>query len=91
MNDIVEHANHVFSGKYLTDNLAIYSLIHAIDVLEVFQELFGDITQFDQEMDELHLLKKQFTDMESYLLSSSVSIDSTYGETEELLVPDYEL
>lgn len=91
INDIVEHANNVFSRKYLTDNLAIYSSIHAIDVLEVFQELFGDITQFDQEMDELHLLKKQFTDMESYLLSSSVSIDSSYGETEELLVPDYEL
>lgn len=91
INDTVEHANHVFSRKYLTDNLAIYSLIHAIDVLEVFQELFGDITQFDQEMDELHLLNKQFTDMESYLLSSSVSIDSSYGVTEELLVPDYEL
>ena len=91
INDIVEHANHVFSGKYLTNNLAMYSSIHAIDVLEVFQELFGDITQFDQEMDELHLLKKQFTDMESYLLSSSVSVDSSYGETEELLVPDYEL
>ena len=91
INDIVDHANHVFSGKYLTDNLAMYSSIHAIDVLEVFQELFGDITQFDQEMDELHLLKKQFTDMESYLLSSSVSIDSSCGETEELVVPHYEL
>ena len=45
----------------------MYSSIHAIDVLEVFQELFGDITQFDQEMNELYLLKKQFTDMESYL------------------------
>ena len=90
INDIVEHANHVFSGKYLTNNLAMYSSIHAIDVLEVFQEIFGDITQFDQEMDELHL-KKQFTDKESYLLSSSVSVDSSYGETEELLVPDYEL
>ena len=57
INDFVDHVNHVFSGKYLTDNLAMYSSIHAIDVLEVFQELFGDITQFDQEMDELHLLK----------------------------------
>ena len=91
INDIVDHPNHVFSGKYLTDNLAMYSLIHAIDVLEVFQELFGDITQFHQEMDELHLLRKQLTDMESYLLSSSVSVDSSYGETEELVVPDYEL
>lgn len=91
INDIVDHANHVFSGKYLTDNLAMYSSIHAIDVLEVFQELFGDITQFDQEMDERHSLKKQFTHIESYLLSSSVSFDSGYGETEESLVPDYEL
>ena len=65
INDIVDHANHVFSGKYLTDNLAMYLSIHAIDVLEVFQELFGDIPQFDQEMDELHLLRKQLTDMES--------------------------
>lgn len=91
INDIVDHANHVFSGKYLIDNLAMYSSIHAIDVLEVFQELFGDIPQFDQEMDELHLLRKQLTDMESYLLSSSVSVDSSFGETEELVVPDYEL
>ena len=42
-------------------------------------------------MDELHLLRKQLTDMESYLLSSSVSFDSSFGETEELVVPDYEL
>lgn len=69
----------------------MYSSIHAIDVLEVFQELFGDIPQFDQEMDELHLLRKQLTVMESYLLSSSVSVDSSFGETEELVVPDYEL
>lgn len=95
INDIIEHANHIFSGKYLTDNLAIYSSVHAIDVLEIFQELFDDIDYFEQEMDELHMLKKQFTEMENYLLSSSVSSGVADGEADgaadEFVVLDYEL
>ena len=77
IDDTVEHSNHIFSGKYLTDNLAIYSSIDAIDVLKVLQELFDDINHFDQEMDELNVLKKQFTDMENYLISSGVFCDPT--------------
>lgn len=95
INDIIEHANHIFSGKYLTDNLAMYSSVHAIDVLEIFQELFDDIDYFEQEMDELHMLKKQFTEMENYLLSSSVSSGVADGEADgaadEFVVLDYEL
>ena len=56
IDDTVEHSNHIFSGKYFTDNLAIYSSIDAIDVLKVLQELFDDINHFDQEMDELNLM-----------------------------------
>ncbi|XP_078353782.1 ATP-dependent DNA helicase RecQ-like [Oculina patagonica] len=91
INDIVDHAKNIFSGKYLTDNLAMYSSIHAIDVLEILQELFEDISQFEQEMDELHLLKNQFSEMENYLLASSMSSDSNFDTTAEFVVPEYEL
>ena len=91
IDDIAEHSNHIFSGKYLTDNLATYSSIHALDVLEVFQELFDDIDHFEQEMDELHMLKKQFTDIESYLISSSLFCEPTTSEMEDFVVADYDL
>ena len=88
---IVDHAEHIFSGKYLTDNLAIYSSIHAIDVLEIFQELFDDIDDFENEMDELHLLKKHYTEMEIYLLSSAMSTDTVDDSVDELEVLQHNL
>ena len=91
VNDIVDHAEHIFSGKYLTDNLAIYSSIHAIDVLEIFQELFEDIDDFEHKMDELHLLNKQFTKMENYLISSSMSVDTADVAMDDLVVPQYDV
>ena len=84
--DIVSHAEHIFSGKYLTENLAIYSTIHAIDVLEIIQELFGDIADFDSEMDELHLLRKHINEIEYYLVSNSTSGDTAHAIVEELPV-----
>ena len=86
INDIVSHAEHIFCGKYLTENLAIYSTIHAIDVLEIIQELFGDIADFDSEMDELHLLRKHFNEIEYYLVSNSTSGDTAHAIVEELPV-----
>ena len=86
INDIVSHAEHIFSGKYLTENLAIYSTIHAIDVLEIIQELFGDIADFDSEMDELHLLRKHINEIEYYLVSNSTSGDTAHAIVEELPV-----
>lgn len=72
----------------------MYSSIHAIDVLEIFQELFEDIEDFENEMDELHLLKKQFTEMERCLISSSntcMSSDNTDDLMNELVVAQYDL
>ena len=86
INDIVNHAEYIFSGKYLTENLAIYSTIHAIDVLEIIQELFGDIADFQSEMDELHLLRKHFNEIECYLVSNSNSGDTAHAIVEELPV-----
>lgn len=94
VDDILEHSERIFSGKYLTVNLAMYSSIHAIDVLEIFQELFEDIEDFENEMDELHLLKKQFTEMERCLISSSntcMSSDNTDDLMNELVVAQYDL
>ena len=88
INDIVNQAEHIFSGKYLVENLAIYSTIHAIDVLEIIQELFGDIADFDSEMDELHLLRKHFNEIEYYLVSNSTSGDTAHAIVEELPVAD---
>ena len=86
INDIVSHAEHIFCGKYLTENLAIYSTIHAIDVLEIIQELFGDIADFDSEMDELHLLRKHFNEIEYYLVSNFTSGNTAHAIVEELPV-----
>lgn len=86
INDIVCHAEHIFSGKYLTEDLAIYSTIHAIDVLEIIQELFGDIADFDSEMDELYLPRKHFNEIEYYLVSNSISGDTAHAIVEELPV-----
>ena len=91
-DDIIEYAKQVFSGKCLADNLAMYSSLHVIDVLEIFQELFEDINDFEQEMDELHLLKKQFCIVENqYLISSSISVEFADVESDELVIPENDL
>lgn len=91
-DDIIEYAKQVFSGKCLADNLAMYSSLHVIDVLEIFQELLEDINDFEQEMDELHLLKKQFCIVENqYLISSSISVEFADVESDELVFPQNDL
>ena len=43
VDDIVKNATRIFTFGYLQQNFSIYSTKHAMDVLEVFQELFEDI------------------------------------------------
>ena len=43
VDDIVKNATRIFTFGYLQQNFSIYSTKHAMDVLEVDQELFEDI------------------------------------------------
>ena len=43
VDDIVTNATRIFTFGYLQQNFSIYSTKHAMDVLEVVQELFEDI------------------------------------------------
>ena len=92
IDDLVLHAKSIFSGTYLTENLAIYSSRHAIDILEIFQEIFGDIQHFEKEMDELHLINKTYSESESYLLAKSS--DNIYeGDVVSSIIhlPEYDI
>ena len=55
-------------------------------MLEIIQERLGDITEFDSEIDELHLLRKHFNEMEYYLVSNSTSGDTAHAIVEKLPV-----
>ena len=89
IEDIVDQAHHIFSADYLTENLAIYSSRQVIDILEIFQELFDDIEQYEQEMEILHLVNNELCQTEGYLLAKSMS-ELGCDEIEDLQLPEFD-
>jgi len=43
--DIVERCSEIFSIGDLTSSFPVFSVSHVIKILEVFQEIFGDIAE----------------------------------------------
>lgn len=63
-----------------------------MDILEIFQEIFHDIENFEEEMDVLNLVNKTISESESYLLAEACHTNDT-GEDQDTLkdLPEYEL
>ena len=95
VDDIVKNAASIFTFEYLQQNFSIYSTHHIMDVLEVLQELFEDIPDYEQQMEVLDLLKSEVTRAEGYLQTmelvacfhSGVSDDSD----DEFLLSEFDL
>lgn len=95
VDDILKNAASIFTFEYLQQNFSIYSTHHIMDVLEVLQELFEDIPDYEQQMEVLDLLKSEVTRAEGYLqamelvacLHSGVSDDSD----NEFLLSEFDL
>ena len=87
----MKNAASIFTFEYLQQNVSIYSTHCMMDVLEVLQELFKDIPDYEQQMKVLDLLESEVTCAEGYLqavelvacLHSGASI-SDDGENEFL-------
>ena len=73
VDDIVKASSNIFSFEYLQQNFSIYSTQHAMDVLEIFQELFEDIPDFAQQMEVLGLLNSEVTQAEKHIQTMELS------------------
>lgn len=51
MNGPSEHAHKIFTIKDVTDYFPVFSVYHAMKILEVFNDIFGDITNLDTMID----------------------------------------
>lgn len=82
----MKNAASISTFDYLQQNFSIYSTHHIMDVLEVLQELFEDIPDYEQQMEVLDLLKSEVTHAEGYFQAmelvaclhsgASISVDS---------------
>ena len=50
VTDIVDDAENIFCLDFLMDNFPIWSLVNAVEILRVFDNLFGDIDLPDDEL-----------------------------------------
>lgn len=50
IDDIVERCSTIFSINDITCNFPVFSIVHALRILEVVQELFLDIPNFEETM-----------------------------------------
>jgi len=66
-----------------------------MDVLEVFQELFKDIPNFEQQMEVLSLLNREVTQAEHYLQAMEVTenVEHISDDSDEMysLLPEFDL
>ena len=70
----------------------IISTQHVMDVLEVFQELFKDIPNFEQQMEVLPLLNREVTQAEHYLQAMVVTeIVEHISDEMYSLLPEFDL
>ena len=88
IENIIQHAPFINSTEYLYKHLSMFSSKHVMDVLEVFQELFEDINNYEVQIEELNLIYQEVSQAEDYLGLSDGLLDlniSKFGNsTEEL-------
>ena len=72
---IVQQAPSIKSADYLQKHLYMFIFKHVMDVLEVFQELFEDTNDYDEQMEELALIHNEVSQAEDYLLESEMIDD----------------
>lgn len=78
--DIVKDACNIFSFEYLLDHFSMYSTQYVADVLEVFQELFEDISDFEQQMKVLGLLNSEVAKAERYMFMQAMELSPSAAE-----------
>lgn len=62
----------------------MFSSKHVMDVLEVFQELFEDINNYEEQIEELNLVYQEVSLAEEYLLGMSDGLlDSNISNFED--------
>lgn len=59
-----------------------------MDVLEVFQELFEDVNNYDEQMDQRNLINHEVCQAEDYFLLSTTS--QGLSEMDELMEETFE-
>ena len=98
VDDIVKDASNIFSMEYLQDHFSMYSTQYVADVLEVFQELFEDIPDFEQQMEILGLLNSEVAQVERYMFIQAMELSACEAEnfndsSDEIMceLPEFEL
>ena len=66
----------------------MFSSKHIMDVLEVFQELFEDVNNYDEQMEQLNLIHHEVCQAEDYFLMSTTSQE--LSEMDELMEDTFE-
>ena len=98
VDDIVKDASNIFSFEYLQDHFSMYSTQYVADVLEVFQELFEDIPDFEQQMEVLGLLNSEVAQAERCMFMQAMELSPCVAEnfsdsSDEFIyeLPEFEL
>ena len=93
----MENAVNIFTFDYLQNNFSIYSTQHIMDVLEVLQELFEDILNYEHQMEMLGLLNTEVTRAEDYIQAMEVvafmqsTEDISDDSDDYFLLPEFDL
>ena len=76
----------------------MYSTQYVADVLKVFQELFEDIPNFEQQMEVLGLLNSEVSQAERYMFMQAMELSACEAENfsdsgDEIIceLPEFEL
>ena len=98
VDDIVKDASNIFSFEYLQDHFSMYSTQYVADALEVFQELFEDIPDFEQQMEVLGLLNSEVAQAERCMFMQAMELSPCVAEnfsdsSDEFIyeLPEFEL
>ena len=75
IENIIQHAPYINSAEYMQKHLYIFSSKHTMDVLEVFQELFEDIPNYEEQIEELNAIYCEVVQAEDHLLTASFASD----------------
>lgn len=88
IGNILKHAPNISSAEYMSQHLSMFSSKHIMDVLEVFQELFEDVNNYDEQMEQLNLIHHEVCQVEDYFLMSTTSQE--LSEMDELMEDTFE-
>lgn len=89
VQDVVANCHHLFTVNDILELCPIFSIVHALKVLELIQELFLNIPNFDEFLDIIRFEEWSASDDLSHLLRGVTllgdSQESTDGEDEEIV------